>query len=177
MNQPASPEPTTTPAAPADVFQQTWAQTHAQAVADPKADLQRYYMLAHGSHLVDTARFFCGEIVSVDARLTQRYGAYCWFVATEFANGAVGHLDLTVSVRMDWHEGVQIYGQHGSVLAKTHNPWLFKLIRRRDLPRGRYQLPSPTRCRRTLLPPPAGGLRRCDPRRSRRDHHRCGWPR
>ena len=93
---------------------------------DPKADLERYYMLAHGSHLVDTARYLCGEIVSVDARLTKRYGAFCWFIATEFASGAVGHLDLTVSVRMDWHEGLQIYGEFGSVLAKTYNPWLFK---------------------------------------------------
>lgn len=93
---------------------------------DPKADLARYYMLAHGSHLVDTARFLCGDIVSVDARLTRRFGAFCWFVTTEFASGAVGHLDLTESVRMDWHEGVQIYGEHGSVLAKTFNPWLFR---------------------------------------------------
>ncbi len=93
---------------------------------DPKSDLARYYMLAHGSHLVDTARFLCGDIVSVDARLTRRFGAFCWFIATEFANGAVGHLDLTVSVRMDWHEGAQIYGEHGSVLAKTFNPWLFR---------------------------------------------------
>ena len=29
---------------------------------DPKADLERYFMLAHGSHLVDTARFLGGEI-------------------------------------------------------------------------------------------------------------------
>jgi predicted dehydrogenase len=101
------------------------AHAHRPAV-DPKADLARYYMLAHGSHLVDTARCFCGDIVSVEARLTRRFGAFCWFVTTEFANGAVGHLDLTVSVRMDWHEGVQIYGEHGSVLAKTYNPWLFK---------------------------------------------------
>ncbi|MBC7842840.1 MAG: Gfo/Idh/MocA family oxidoreductase [Gemmatimonadaceae bacterium] len=95
-------------------------------VRDPRVDLPRYYMLAHGSHLVDTARFLCGEIVSVHATRTQRYGAYCWFIATEFANGAIGHLELTVSVRMDWHEGVQIHGEHGSVLAKTYNPWLFK---------------------------------------------------
>ncbi len=93
---------------------------------DPKADLARYYMLAHGSHLVDTARFFCGEIVAVTARLTQKFGAWCWFIDTEFANGAAGHLDLTVAVRMDWHEGLQIYGEHGSVLAKTYNPWLFR---------------------------------------------------
>ena len=93
---------------------------------DPKADLQRYYMLAHGSHLLDTARYFGGEIVEVDARLRQRFGAYCWFVDVAYASGAFGHLDLTVSVRMDWHEGFQIYGENGSVIGKTYNPWYYK---------------------------------------------------
>ena len=93
---------------------------------DPKADLQQYYMLAHGCHLVDTARYLCGEIIAVQARHLQRFGAYSWFVDVEFANGALGHLDLTVAVRMDWHEGFQLYGEHGSVIAKTFNPWLFR---------------------------------------------------
>ncbi len=93
---------------------------------DPKADLARYYMLAHGCHLLDTARHFAGEILEVEARLRHRFGAYGWFIDVEFANGAMGHLDLTVAVRMDWHEGFQIYGQHGSILGKTFNPWLFK---------------------------------------------------
>jgi predicted dehydrogenase len=93
---------------------------------NPKADLRRYYMLAHGSHLVDTARYLGGEIVAVEARLSEKFGAYCWFVDVEFANGALGHLDLTVAVRMDWHEGFQIYGQNGSVLGKTHNPWYYR---------------------------------------------------
>ncbi|UVK44010.1 Gfo/Idh/MocA family oxidoreductase [Mesorhizobium sp. AR07] len=93
---------------------------------NPKADLERYYMLAHGSHLIDTARYFGGAITEVDARLRQRFGAYCWFVDVAFANGVIGHLDLTVSVRMDWHEGFQIYGENGSILGKTYNPWLFK---------------------------------------------------
>jgi predicted dehydrogenase len=93
---------------------------------DPKADLDRYYMLAHGSHLVDTARFFAGEIVAVDARLNTRGGMRCWFVDVEFANGVLGHLDLTVAVRMDWHEGFQIYGANGSVVGKTYNPWYYK---------------------------------------------------
>jgi len=35
---------------------------------DPKADRQRYFMLAHGSHLLDTARYFGGPIAEVDAR-------------------------------------------------------------------------------------------------------------
>src|ERR1700694_2694769 len=66
---------------------------------DPKADLERYYMLAHGSHLLDTARYFAGEIIEVEARLRNRFGAYCWFVDVAFANGVMGHLDLTVAVR------------------------------------------------------------------------------
>jgi predicted dehydrogenase len=93
---------------------------------DPKADLRRYLMLAHGCHLVDTARYFAGDIVAVNARLSERFGARCWFVETEFANGTLGHMDLTVAVRMDWHEGFQIYGQHGSVIGKTYNPWYYK---------------------------------------------------
>ncbi|KQT54549.1 oxidoreductase [Aureimonas sp. Leaf454] len=94
--------------------------------ADPKADLRRYYMLAHGCHLIDTARYFAGDIVSVEARLSERAGMWCWFVDVEFASGTLGHLDLTVAVRMDWHEGFQIYGENGSVIGKTYNPWYYK---------------------------------------------------
>ncbi|MDR5826199.1 Gfo/Idh/MocA family oxidoreductase [Caballeronia sp. LZ043] len=94
--------------------------------SDPKADKARYFMLAHGSHLVDLARYLGGPVRSVDARLRERFGAYCWFVEVEFESGALGHLDLTVAVRMDWHEGFQIYGQNGSVSAKIYNPWYYK---------------------------------------------------
>ncbi|WP_062221389.1 Gfo/Idh/MocA family protein [Aureimonas sp. D3] len=93
---------------------------------NPKANLRRYYMLAHGCHLIDTARYFAGDIVAVEARLSERGGMWCWFVDVEFANGTLGHLDLTVAVRMDWHEGFQIYGRNGSVLGKTFNPWYYK---------------------------------------------------
>ncbi len=93
---------------------------------DPKADRARYYMLAHGCHLVDLARYFSGPILAVHARLSQRFGAYCWFVETEFENGTLGHLDLTIAVRMDWHEGFQIYGEHGSAIGKIFNPWYYK---------------------------------------------------
>jgi predicted dehydrogenase len=93
---------------------------------NPKEDKSRYYLMTHGSHLVDTARFLGGEIISVQARQVIKFDAYCWFVAIEFANGSVGHLDLTVAVRMDWHEGFQIYGEHGSVVGKTYNPWFFR---------------------------------------------------
>jgi predicted dehydrogenase len=93
---------------------------------DPKADLGRYYVLGHASHLLDTARFLGGEIESVHTRLVEKFGAYCWFSEVEFADGSVGHLDLTIKVRMDWHEGFQVYGENGSVIGKTYNPWYFK---------------------------------------------------
>ena len=93
---------------------------------NPKADRRRYYLLGHGSHLVDLARFLSGDIVSVRAQLAEKYGAFSWFVSTEFADGSIGHLDLTVSVRMDWFEGFHVYGEHGSVVAKAFQPWYLR---------------------------------------------------
>jgi predicted dehydrogenase len=93
---------------------------------NPKADLRRYYVLGHASHLLDTARFLGGEIESVRTRLVEKFGAYCWFSEVEFADGSAGHLDLTIKVRMDWHEGFQVYCEHGSVIGKTYNPWYYK---------------------------------------------------
>jgi predicted dehydrogenase len=93
---------------------------------DPKANRQQYYMLTHGCHLVDLARFLGGPITAVRTRHSQRFGAHSWFVDTEFANGSLGHLDLTVAIRMDWFEGFHIWGEHGSALGKIFNPWYYK---------------------------------------------------
>jgi predicted dehydrogenase len=93
---------------------------------NPKSNLRQYYMLAHGSHLVDLARWLAGPITSVQTRILERYGSMCWFVDVEFENGALGHLDLTLQVRMDWHEGFQIYGEHGSAIGKIFNPWYYR---------------------------------------------------
>ncbi len=93
---------------------------------DQKADKRRYNMLAHGSHLVDLARYLAGPVRSVQTRLLERYGSMCWFVDVDFESGAIGHLDLTLQVRMDWHEGFQLYGEHGSVIGKIYNPWYYK---------------------------------------------------
>jgi predicted dehydrogenase len=93
---------------------------------DPKADRIRYSMRGHGSHLIDTARFLAGDITRVSARLVERAGMLCWFVACDFADGSAGHLDLTMGVRMDWHEGFQLYGEHGSVIGRSFQPWYLR---------------------------------------------------
>lgn len=93
---------------------------------DPKSDRRRYYVLTHGSHLVDTARFLGGPIVGLHARLLERFGAFCWFIAVDFADGSLGHLDLQVPVRGDFQEGFQVHGEHGSVTGRVHLPWFHK---------------------------------------------------
>lgn len=84
-----------------------------------------YNLVTHGSHLVDTARYIGGEIESMQASYREKYGAVTFQVNTHYKNGAVGNLDLTVAVKMDWHEGFFVYGENGSVVAKTYNPWYF----------------------------------------------------
>jgi predicted dehydrogenase len=93
---------------------------------NPKADKRRYFMLTHGSHLVDSARFLGGDITRVRARFLERFGAYCWFVDVDFADGSLGHLDLTIAVRGDMEEGFHIYGENGSVTGKVFLPWFHK---------------------------------------------------
>lgn len=103
-----------------------YSQNSIRPDTNPKSDPERYYMMAHGSHLVDLARFLNGPIISVQAHLNVKNHLYCWFVDVEFENGSNGHLDLTVAVRMDWHEGFELYGTTGSVMGKLFNPWYFK---------------------------------------------------
>ena len=93
---------------------------------NPKADKRRYFMLGHGSHLVDTARFLGGELVTVQAKLVERFGAYCWFAGVDFADGSVGHLDLNITVRGDFEEGFRVYGELGNVSGQIYMPWYHK---------------------------------------------------
>jgi len=93
---------------------------------DPKADRRRYYLLTHGSHLVDTARFLGGPIAAVRGRHLERFGSYCWFIGVDFADGSLGHLDLQIPVRGDFQEGFQVYGEQGSVSGRVYLPWFHK---------------------------------------------------
>ncbi|MFL5806933.1 MAG: Gfo/Idh/MocA family protein [Roseiflexaceae bacterium] len=104
-----------------------WASARAQRPADnPKADKRRYFMLTHGSHLLDTARFLGGEIVGVRARLAEKFDAYCWFISVDYAHGGLGHLDMTIAVRGDFEEGFLVLGEHGSARGQAHLTWYHK---------------------------------------------------
>lgn len=93
---------------------------------DEKSDKKRYFLMTHGSHLVDTARHLGGTIEAVEAKLVERSGAFSWFVHVEFAGGAHGHLDLTIPIQGDFEEGFRVYGDHGSVNGRAYLPWFHK---------------------------------------------------
>jgi predicted dehydrogenase len=93
---------------------------------DPKADKRKYFLLTHGSHLVDTARYLGGPIRGLRARRLERFGAFCWFISVDFEDGAIGHLDLNIPVRGDFEEGFRLFGENGSARGQIFLPWFHK---------------------------------------------------
>lgn len=93
---------------------------------NPKAILDHYYILGHGSHLFDTALYFMGPITRLCARYVNKGSIHSWLIDCDFEDGAIGTLDLTVAIAQQWHEGCEIYGTGGTVFAKIYNPWEFR---------------------------------------------------
>src|SRR6516164_5356212 len=90
---------------------------------DWKANRQRYLLITHGVHLLDTARFLAGPLVAVHARHHAHREMHSWSVQVEFASGALGHLSLISPRRGDFEEGFRVHGTHGSVSGRAPLPW------------------------------------------------------
>jgi predicted dehydrogenase len=90
---------------------------------DWKANRERYLLLTHGAHLVDTARFLGGPIAAVTARHRAHGKMHGWTIDVEFASGALGHLELISPRQGDFEEGFRIHGDHGSVSGRAPLPW------------------------------------------------------
>jgi predicted dehydrogenase len=90
---------------------------------DWKADRQRYLLLTHGVHLLDTARFLAGPLVAVHARHQAHREMHGWSIQVEFASGALGQLSLISPRRGDFEEGFRVHGAHGSVCGQAPLPW------------------------------------------------------
>jgi predicted dehydrogenase len=90
---------------------------------DWKANRQRYLLLTHGVHMLDTARFLAGPLVAVHARHHAHREMHGWSITVEFASGALGHLSLISPRRGDFEEGFRAHGAHGSVFGQAPLPW------------------------------------------------------
>jgi predicted dehydrogenase len=108
-----------------------------------KKNKRVYKLFTHGSHLVDTLRFIGGELTAVDARLAVKYENYSWHGVLEFADGAVGHFELTTAVKMDWLEGFRVHGENGSVEINSFLPFSNRAseVRVFDAAEGEYRSP------------------------------------
>jgi predicted dehydrogenase len=92
-------------------------------VGDWKANRQRYILITHGVHLLDTARFLAGPLVAVHARHHAHREMHGWSIQVEFASGAVGNLSLISPRRGDFEEGFRVHGAQGSVFGQAPLPW------------------------------------------------------
>src|SRR5262245_17159343 len=90
---------------------------------DWKSNRQRYLLLTHGAHLLDTARFLAGPLTHVHARHQAHGEMHGWSIAVEFASGALGHLSLISPRRGDFEEGFRVHGTRGSVSGRAPLPW------------------------------------------------------
>src|SRR6516162_7187324 len=90
---------------------------------DWKAIRQRYILITHGAHLLDTARFLGGPLVAVHARHHAHREMHGWSIQVEFASGALGQLSLISPRRGDFEEGFRVHGAHGSVCGRAPLPW------------------------------------------------------
>src|SRR5947209_382717 len=90
---------------------------------DWKANRERYLLLTHGAHLLDTARFLAGAIVGVTARHRAHGQMRGWTIEVEFESGALGHLELISPRHGDFEEGFRIHGDCGSVSGTAPLPW------------------------------------------------------
>jgi predicted dehydrogenase len=91
--------------------------------ADWKLVRDRYLLLTHGTHLLDTAHFLAGPIRALNARHHAQRHMHGWSVQVEFESGALGHLELISPRKGDFEEGFRMHGEHGSVSGKAPLPW------------------------------------------------------
>jgi predicted dehydrogenase len=90
---------------------------------DWKANRQRYLLITHGVHLLDTARFLAGPLVAVHARHHAHREMHGWSIQVEFARGALGQLSLISPRRGDFEEGFRAHSTQGSVFGQAPLPW------------------------------------------------------
>lgn len=99
------------------------AKTPVHPQSHAKADRQSYYLTTHGIHVIDTIQYLGGPIAAVRAAVAEKFDCYSWHCLLEFADGAVGDLELTVQVKDDWREGFVVHGENGSVSGRTFLPF------------------------------------------------------
>lgn len=89
-----------------------------------KADRERYLLATHGAHLFDGLRSFAGESTWVSARVGHVDDDYTWkgVADIEHSDGLID-FEITTTIRGDYSEGLDIYGEYGHISIRTPFPF------------------------------------------------------
>ena len=108
-----------------------------------KKDTRAYKLITHGTHVFNTLRYLGGEIIAVQARFATKYESLCWHGLLEYSDGAIGHFELTTTVKTDWLEGFLVHGEGGTVELQSFLPFYNRpsKVRAFDAKQGEYRGP------------------------------------
>ena len=89
-----------------------------------KADRERYLLRTHGSHVFDSIRYLAGDVVSVSAQVAHHGDDFTWHgIGRLAAGGGLASFEISANVHSGWSEGVDIYGETGSIHIRSHFPF------------------------------------------------------
>lgn len=91
-----------------------------------KLDRQPYYLATHGAHVFDSIRFLLGDPEAVQAGVAIEAGSFAWQGLLRYGAGTIGSFELAVYVESDWSEGIDVFGEGGSVHVSTPNPFYLR---------------------------------------------------
>jgi len=91
-----------------------------------KLDRQPYYLATHGAHVFDGIRYLVGDPVAVEAAVAIHDDRYAWHGLLHFGGDTLGSFELAVYVESEWSEGVEVFGERGSVHVSTPNPFYLR---------------------------------------------------
>ena len=87
-----------------------------------RANRETYLLATHGAHIFDTLRNFCGTPSSVMARHAQVNLDHVWHGMATLAQSGLAHFEIVVDAHAEWSEGLNIFGERGSVTVRTPFP-------------------------------------------------------
>lgn len=91
-----------------------------------KADRETYLLITHGAHVFDGLRYLVGEVADVTARHVCSGADHTWHAIMGLASGALSDVEITANVHSEWSEGMDIYGELGSVHVRSYFPFALR---------------------------------------------------
>ena len=92
-----------------------------------KANGLAYRLATHGAHLFDGLRYLVGDLDWLSARSASVANDFTWHGSAGISDGGgLASFEISVDVHSQWSEGVDIFGEHGHI--KARSPYVFSKL-------------------------------------------------